>query len=107
AKFHGIIIDTHCGLVIDVGDGSLYSFNGSGGRSNRRDFTSPPDPGDPIGPFTDLDPSSCECIFANIKPWNDRHVPRHNECENSNWNLKCALKKCSLKINWGSQSKPT
>jgi len=107
AKFHGITVGTHCGLVFDVGDGTLYGFNGSGGTINRRDLTSPVDPNDPIGPFTDLDPSRCECIFGNMKPWNDRKVPRQNECANSNWNMKCALKKCNLAVNWGSQPSPT
>jgi RHS repeat-associated protein len=107
AKASGIPVGTHCGIVIDVGDGSLYALNGSGGNSNRRDLTTPPDSDDPIGPYQNLNPSVCACLFSNIKSWNDRHVPRKNECENSNWNLKCALKKCSINIDWGGQNPPT
>lgn len=106
ARFHGIPVGTHCGLVLDVGNGSQYAFNGSGGTSNRRDLTTPPDQTEPIGAFVSMDPSYCECIFSNIKPWNDRKVPRNNECANSNWNLKCALKKCNLEVEWGNQRKP-
>jgi len=100
----GIKLGTHCGLIIDTGDGA-YALDGSGGTSNRRDVT-PANTADATGPWTDNDPSVCECLFANVKPWNDRKVPRDNTCANSNWNLKCGLKKCNLQINWGSQDKP-
>jgi RHS repeat-associated protein len=94
----------HCGLTIDTGDG-VYSFNGSGGSINSR-WVTPATTGDATGPWTDLDPSVCDCLFASVTSWNNRSVPRNNLCENSNWNLKCAVKKCSVALDWGSQGKP-
>jgi hypothetical protein len=100
----GIKLGAHCGLIIDTGSG-VYALDGSGGTSNRRDVT-PANTGDATGPWKDLDPSVCDCLFSNVKPWNNRNVPRNNTCANSNWNLKCALKKCSAAVDWGSQEKP-
>jgi RHS repeat-associated protein len=94
----------HCGLVIDLGDG-VYDLNGGGGTENRRNLT-PGSASDASGPWTDNDPSVCECLFANIKSWNDKHVPRDNLCANSNWNLKCMNKKCNVKLDWGTQKLP-
>lgn len=94
----------HCGLVIDTGDG-VYNLNGSGGTENSR-FLQPGSTSDATGAWTDNDSSTCECLFSNIKSWNDKHVPRSNTCANSNWNLKCMNKKCNIKLEWGSQSQP-
>jgi RHS repeat-associated protein len=94
----------HCALLIDTDDG-VYLLNGSGGTRNYRWVISA-SPSDRTGPWTDNDPSVCVCLFANVKPWNDRNVPRNNTCANSNWNLKCALKKCSVQLDWGNQKKP-
>jgi hypothetical protein len=94
----------HCGLVIDTGDG-VYDLNGSGGTENRRNLT-PGSAGDATGGWTDNDSSVCECLFSNIKPWNDKHVPRDNTCANSNWSLKCINKKCNVELDWGSQKPP-
>ena len=103
-KRSGITLGTHCGLVIDTGDG-VYDLNGSGGTENRRNLT-PGSTSDATGAWTDNDPSVCDCLFSNIKLWNDRHVPRSNTCNNSNWNLKCMNNKCKVNIDWGSESKP-
>jgi len=94
----------HCGLVIDTGDG-VYGYNGSGGSINSR-WVTPATTSDATGPWTDLDPSVCDCLFANVSSWNNRNVPRKNLCENSNWNLKCAVKKCKVALDWGNQDKP-
>lgn len=94
----------HCGLIIDTGDG-VYYYNGSGGSINTR-WVTPATTSDATGPWKDFGSSVCECLFANVKPWNDRQVPRVNSCENSNWNLKCAVKKCSVALDWGTQDKP-
>lgn len=100
----GVKLGTHCGLIIDTG-GGIYALDGSGGTSNRRDVT-PANTGDATGPWKDLDTSVCDCLFSNVKPWNNRNVPRNNTCANSNWNLKCSLKKCDAAVDWGSQEKP-
>lgn len=94
----------HCGLVIDTGS-SVYGYDGSGGSVNYRWLT-PATSAEATGPWKDFDSSVCECLFSNIASWNGRNVPRNNLCENSNWNLKCALKKCSVALDWGSQDKP-
>jgi RHS repeat-associated protein len=101
---YGVMLGTHCGLVVDTGDG-VYKIDGSGGKINSR-WVTPGSPSDATGSWTDNDPSVCECLFGNISSWNNRNVPRNNECANSNWNLKCSLKKCNVQVNWGSQSKP-
>jgi RHS repeat-associated protein len=94
----------HCGLVIDTGSG-VYDLDGSGGTINSR-FLVPGSTSDATGPWTSNPTSVCDCIFANITPWNNRNVPRDTACANSNWNLKCMNNKCGISLNWGSQSKP-
>jgi hypothetical protein len=94
----------HCGLVIDTGNG-VYGLHGSGGTFNWWWLT-PASPSDATGSWTDNPSSACECLFANITSWNGLNVPRDTLCANSNWNLKCALQKCSPQIEWGSQKKP-
>jgi RHS repeat-associated protein len=100
----GVPLGTHCGIVIDS-DNGVFDMNGSGGGVNTRNLTS----GllsDATGPWTDEPDSVCDCIFANITPWNNMNVPRDHLCANSNWNLHCLVSKCNISINWGSQNQP-
>ena len=95
---------SHCGLVIDTGDG-VYLMDGSGGSVNSI-WVVPGSTSDATQSFTDNDPSVCSCLFANVTSWNGLQVPRSNTCENSNWNLKCMNTKCKVQLNWGSQQTP-
>jgi len=100
----GATIGAHCGLIIDTGEG-VCAFDGSGGTTNRRDVTTAT-VSDATGPWRDLDPSVCICLFSSVSAWNAKNVPRNNLCENSNWNLKCAIKKCNTNIDRGKQNRP-
>ena len=101
---YGVYLGDHCGLLVDTGDG-VYAVHGSGGTVNSR-WVTPGNAADATQPWTDNDPSTCQCLFLSVKPWNERRVPRDNLCANSNWNLRCAIKKCKIRVDWGSQSKP-
>ena len=95
----------HCGLVVDVGS-AVYSIDGTGGSINTRCVTPGSTNAPGTGPFTDVNSSYCNCMFASIEPWNASHIPRDHLQNNSNWNLKCLITKCGLQVNWGGQQPP-
>lgn len=96
---HWFGMGTHCGIVIDS-DNGVFDMNGSGGHVNTRNLT-PGLLGDAIGPWTDEPDSVCDCIFANITPWNNMTVPRDPICGNGDYHLHCLAGKCNITINWG------
>jgi len=100
----------HCGVIVDVGS-ATYRINGTGGSINTRCVTpgptgQAPEPGVSVFPFKELPVSYCECLFASVDPWNAQKYPRDHGYYNSNWNLKCLLKKCQLTANWGTVPAP-
>jgi RHS repeat-associated protein len=74
-----IFTSQHCGLVIDNGDGTYATIDGTGGGRNAIDWVEPIDdlggvyhpigkwgygPKHPVGPWVNYDPSTCECSFG-------------------------------------------
>ena len=114
-----IFTSKHCGLVIDNGDGSYSTFDGTGGDRNAVDWVEPLTdldqvyhpidswgaygPKVPVGPWVDYPAASCECLRESAKIWNQVRVPRHSFGCNSNTLLRCMGGRCGISIPGGGK----
>ncbi|MCP3905066.1 MAG: hypothetical protein GY715_15690, partial [Planctomycetes bacterium] len=99
----------HCGLVV-CDDSGCFSYDGSGGsiHSPGTGFWDPkrPLPGTLSPNNCGFSDSVCKCLRAEPARWAGLNIPRDHGCANSNWHLKCATKKCGIKINWTRGNDP-
>ena len=98
-------LGTHCGLVIQW-DGNTWGVDGSGGDVNKIGWKLNPNNWGNTGPFNSYPDSVCTCLLEHTDDWNRDDIPRDHINHNSNYTLKCMLKGCGLKINWGGGSPP-
>jgi RHS repeat-associated protein len=89
----------HCGLYISDSLGTTY-IDGRGGNVNTFALSPAAWAGSKQGRPVTLDDETCQCIRTSITKWNALAIPRNNLVNNSNWSLRCLLRKCDLSIDF-------
>jgi len=102
----GVAPFRHCELVIFDGTGT-YVISGSGGPCNNFNYVSPSPPWGTQYPSYNYPDALCACLNTEVTWWNrQRCISRDDLCRNSNWSLKCLLRRCGYGITWGTPGAP-
>jgi RHS repeat-associated protein len=91
----------HCGLYISDNQGTGY-IDGSGGNINQFGGSTTDWPGSTTGQKTSLPDDKCACLRSSMASWNALNVPRDDLTNNSNWSLRCLLRKCGLSVGFSN-----
>ncbi len=94
----------HCGLSIRLDNGRVIHIDGTRGNDVEViDDPRMPRPSD-IEARTRISGKNCACLINSGIGWGGTpsdQRSRNHITRNSNWVLKCVMKKCSMGVNWG------
>jgi len=101
----GIPLGRHCGLVI-ISTIGTYRLDGSGGDTNIINIV-PGKASDTTDRYKSYSDAACLCLLGSASEWNANRYPRDHLRRNSNWTLKCALKRCGIPNPFKQGTEPT
>ncbi|WP_428940602.1 RHS repeat domain-containing protein [Fontivita pretiosa] len=99
----------HCGIVISDDEGVLVVDAGPN-DSGENVFEGAPAQNEEawghVGPYADRPDEDCACLRSQWKEWNTHKFKYEAASRNSNYAVKCLMKKCGMGIKWKGLVKP-